>query len=203
MATHDYLTELGRLGTGHTLNRHPSQAAELVHDILLRAANEKLDVSILCGALSKPLRDDFYEDVCGRRYDELLQAVLEVGCNVRILIWNEDIPGIISNRLRELMEKAASGQELSSGKFDVRISRTREHVESVSHFIVAARKSENKWILRLEEPHPHFPVDQPITRVAPQRPAAIIFGHEATEIGPVLLETFEKLFAAAGPSKCC
>ena len=188
---YNYLTSEGREGCGQGQNRRPRTAVQYIHDVLLRAAEEKLDVYILTGSLSKPLRDDYYLQVVGESFADSLERVLIAGGDIRIIVWNEDSSDLISPEIHWLQRKLK--YESYPGALRVLCSDTQEHADEIPHFIIARNKAEGRerWIARVEATHPPHPVSETITDESPETPALIEFDTEAAkELAGQLFDAF-------------
>jgi len=190
-----YLTKLGMEGTGQAVNRKPDDALKYTHDLLKRAAVDRMDVYMLCGCLGSDLRERRYLDVTGQTFSESVKEVLEVDRNVFILVWDDIKPTQIAPGLLAL----TAIDEKGKGKLKIRVSGTNKDADKVAHFIVAkkrgvAESEVSAWLVRLEEPHlcsfEHAEDDQSV-------PAGIMFKTPAArDDGKTCLATFCRLFDA-------
>lgn len=211
-----FLTDIGRAGKGQSVTRKITDGIRYIHDVLLMAAQEGLDVAILCGSLRAPVRDQLFRKVTREQgsavsFADTLRAVLEVkpGVTVRILIWNEIQAGLVSSSMRELIDSACAPRSPFPGKLDVRISGTTRGWKNVCHFIAAfpspecgAGAADPRWFLRIEEPHP-LPRDLEAVPDVERAsiPAVVLFQGNAREEGERALKIFNPLFEAAGRRK--
>lgn len=194
MVARGFLTEQGKSGCGPAENETYRQAMPFKHDILLSAARAGLDVVMLSGSLRKELRDVFYKQETGVAFADSLREVLHAGGNVRILVYNKFVAGLISPQIYELLGENASARE-KQGKFEIHVSGTLYRTENVSHFLLAYRKG-SRWVVRVEQPHKVRTANEHL--LADCVRAAISFDtDEALEIGEPLLETFNAMFDAA------
>ncbi|HEV7298045.1 MAG TPA: hypothetical protein VGN72_01680 [Tepidisphaeraceae bacterium] len=196
--TQKYFTQLGHAGVGQGVNRTPASAVKYTHDIFSRAADEKLDVYMLCGSLCAKLRDDLYSKVTGRTFADSLRGVLSKGRNVSIFIWGDPADCKHSPECDRLIKEMDAYPRPTWGTLDVRSSGTNEDEEKITHFIIAKSRDDGRWILRVEQPHPRMTVEQ-FENGEFEVPAAIFFDTaQAKEHGRPLLTVFNDLFDAAG-----
>ena len=177
----DYLTSEGKAGRGQGQNRRPRTAVQYIHDVLLRAAEEKLDVYILAGSLSKPLRDDYYLQVTSESFADSLERVLIAGGDIRAIVWNEYSNDLISPQTRWLQKKLK--YKSYPGALRILCSNTQEHADEIPHFMIARNKEEEneRWIARVEATHPPHSIDEEVTDESPETPALIEFDTEAAK----------------------
>jgi len=188
-----YLTKLGREGSGIAVNSKPGDAFRYKHDILLRAADEGLDVYMLCSCLNRALREHEYFKATQRSFAEDVREVLVARHDVSILVWDEVKDGLVATSLLDLAREATSRRMW--GKLDIRFSGTTEESENLSHFTIAKSRDDQRWLLRVEEPHKRY-FDGPEACDA-EVPAAIFFDSEdAKRYGEPLLKVFHEMFDA-------
>lgn len=199
-----YLTELGHKGSGHTTNRTRRECLRYIHDILLDSERNRLNVSVLCGSLRQDQRDTLFKSETGFSYADCVRGVLRAGGNVRILIWNEDRDGVISPGMTDLLSESQRNDAEYPGKLDIRLSGTAERSQEVCHFTVAKGRvtvpeERDRWLVRVEKPHPAYRLDEPVDDESEVH-AAVIFNEEAEQEARPLLKAFDQLFDAAGSS---
>lgn len=195
MNASNYKTALGQAGKGRGVNTKPLSAFQYTFDIFKRAAEEMLDVYMLCGSLCTELRDDLYREVNGVPFASSIREVLERGRNVSIFIWDENgcEP---SAECARLMEDAKVHPEW--GTLEIWRSGTGDGGEKINHFIVAKSRDGTRWITRIEKPHPRLTLEQ-MRQADFEVPAALFFdSEEAKRYGKALLELFETLTVSVG-----
>lgn len=177
-------------------NETPAEAMNYIHDILNHAAEESLDVSMMVGSLRAEVRDRFYRETTGVSFAESVRDVLRSGGDVRILIWNQLCPGLLSPEMIDLLSEVASTSY--GGKLSVRISGTNERAGEIPHFLIAKRRDNERWFVRIEVPHPPHAMTQPMSGSEPPIPAVILRAKSARAEGEQLLRVFNSFFDAAG-----
>ena len=190
-----YTTQLGRDGRGRGVNRTPESAIKYTHDIFRRAAQEKLDVYMVCGSLCGELRDEIYTHFVRHSFADSVRETLEAGCNVAIFVWGDPAKDGISNSFQRLLRDTLEHKG-SWGSLQVRASGTRDGGDDATHFIVAKSKSESRWIVRVEQPHPRFSNEQ-LLSLKFEVPAVLLFdSDEARPQGERLMTIFNELYDA-------
>jgi len=192
-----YLTPLGAKGVGRAVNSEQAEAIRYTHDILVRAAEERLDLYMLCSCLGDHLRDKGYAEATGRTFFELLRDVLAAGGNVYILLWAKMSERAISPRIMKLLEESERNPEW--GVLDIRISNSDGGNGQITHFMLAKDREGSKWYLRVEAPHERFFDEdrRDVGGCGGDVPAAIFLQDEgAREYGQKLLEMFNPVFEA-------
>lgn len=195
-----YLTKL-RTST-RVFSDETSESVRLIHDFLLHAAEEQLDISMVCGTLRSSVRDNLFRQFTGDiSFAEGLKAVLESGASVRILMWTNLEGGIVAPSIVTLLEEYSptARSKATVGSLQLRSSGTTEGWENLGHFMVAHRN--DRWMLRIEQPHkPTTNTKQKLNGTLTS-PTIVTCGDDAKLSGPKFLQIFDRLFAAAGKTK--
>lgn len=192
-----YLTELGKQGRGRTVNRHRPEAMRFIHDVLLHAASNGLDVYMLCSSLRASVRDEGFREFTGVFFVDCIRDVIVKGADFKILVWNKPIPGLISPKIQEFIESGDASA--CKGKLEIRVAGTDKNADDVCHFIVAT--DETRWFVRVEEPHPISPLSDPFEVDSSSIPAAILLDVDDAKVeGAKLLGAFKRLWSAAAPN---
>jgi hypothetical protein len=176
-------------------NRMGTDAVKHVNNVYFWAAEQKLDIWMSCGALEASLREDAYRKVLGYTFAELVQNVLEAGCDVRIFVWGNPGSDDIAPSILNLLERAQS-QPPGWGKFFITASGQADEPKQAIHFIVARSHdpSKDRWIVRVEKKHKKASQEQ-LRNLAFETPAAIIKDSEkAKEFGERLFKAFSLFY---------
>lgn len=190
----NYLTELGSKGVGRAVNSVQKEAVRYTHDILVRAARERLDLYMLCSCLGDHLRDTKYKEFTGQTFSELLRDVLAAGGNVSILLWAKVSEKTISKSIMALLEESEQNDEW--GTLDIRVSNSDSGSNEITHFMLAKDAENTKWYLRVEAPHNRF-FDGEGDVCGSEVPAAIFMQDSGARLyGEKLLEMFNSVFEA-------
>ena len=189
----EYLTPLGRGDISSMLDGVPKVATELLHDLVLRAARHRSNVSMLCSSLRPRAREEYYGRIAKMLFADSLREVMAVGGNVRILVWNAPQDGLVADSIKSLV----GSQQASNlpGKLDIRMSGTARLADSIPHFVLA--HGSEFWGLRVEDPHPVPDLDKKLTDDTKAMAAAATFGDGVRREAEPLLDSFNRLFEAA------
>lgn len=193
-----YLTDLAKEGRGQDVSRTLERGVKYVHDIFQAAADERLDIWMLCGSLRERLRDDYYRQITKKSFTDSVRGVLAAGGNVSIFLWNDPTrQGVVSPSLWALIDEAATAPS-GWGVLEILASGRSEGGEEIPHFVLAKDRDSRTWILRLEQPHAPLGEQAMLNDRLPQIPAAIFFRTEdAKRQGSMMLKVYEKLANSA------
>ena len=186
-----YLTRAGRDGISQEVSQAATSAILFQHDVLKRAVKERLDLYVLRGSAGEGPLKAVWGQSTGTTFAEQIRDVLRAGRNVSMLIWLTE--PTLSPDLTALMREAENN--VGWGRLDIRISGTESGSDRLMHFLVAKSRDDERWIVRVESPHPTISRIEDVESF--EVPAALFFGGpEAERTGRELLSAFSKLFSA-------
>lgn len=170
--------------------RDASEVARYQHDFLRLAAHSDQDVAILCSSLGTD-KDQFFRTALKLEakisFAEALGHVVETKGRVRILIWNENGPGLISDEMRRLNDEFEN--------LEIRLSGTCGGSEELCSFLVSHGSHDLVYVAEPREVKPGHELCFVV-------PAMIYANYEPAQIKTKrILTIFEQLFEAAGHSR--
>ncbi|MGP1345494.1 MAG: hypothetical protein ACTS3F_02345 [Phycisphaerales bacterium] len=180
-------------------------AARSISTVLIHAAQQSLDVTILAGSLRDPFRGRAFEEMTGQPFDLLLRNVLNSNGIIRILLWNEQQSGLITESVVRLMEDRNNVQDWGDRPLDIRLSGTCEHHDRLAHFVCAHPRHRHlidessnvaDVVIRIEQPHSVAALRSTVDPNSPAPPAILCAGRTARHFAAPIIRQFDALFNA-------
>lgn len=151
-------------------NRRPWQVRMAHRELLGYAEDKHLPIRFLCGTGS----DQFFTPEV---IQKLRDCALNGPCDIRILIWNDDVNRIAKGLVDFAREELA----------ELRISRTTALAEQIPHTLLVGKNAYRK-----ESLHEQWPANRVFTEDDPEIPAVICFNGPAE--AALLSKRFEALW---------